>query len=245
MVDYISERTAGQIISDSIRLYVRNFPAIFLVYMLPIFSLILLSGSATASGDPGLIMASEGLKAVVSFFTLGAVTLAVSDACLGNQPSIKRSYAGVGRVFWNYLGTYLLDFLAVLLGMVLLVLPGLYAIVALLFCLPVCIIERRSPIDACRRSMALGKGHYLRNLGVLLLVGLVGVLGMMIIGGLSGMIMAAAGFRPMSVTFLIIVGVLTATMSPLLQIPAILLYYDMRARKENFDGAALAQELMT
>jgi hypothetical protein len=32
---------------------------------------------------------------------------------------------------------------------------------------------------------------------------------------------------------------------PILVIAATLLYYDVRARKENFDGAALAQELMT
>jgi hypothetical protein len=33
--------------------------------------------------------------------------------------------------------------------------------------------------------------------------------------------------------------------APLLQIPLILLYYDMRVRKEFFDGAALAQEMFT
>ena len=45
--------------------------------------------------------------------------------------------------------------------------------------------------------------------------------------------------------FTFIIGILTSLAVPLLQVPTILLYYDMRVRKENFDGASLAQELMT
>lgn len=244
MAGYISERKAGQIIGDSIRLYVQNLPVIFVIYGLPLFPLIVIEAAAAASHDEATNLAALAVETVISMFTLGAVTFAVSDICLGNRPSIRRSYAALFRVFWPYLLTYLLVVTATLVGLVLLVVPGLIAMMLLLFCLQVAIIERRGPIESCKRSIQLGKGYYWRNFGVLLLAILLAGVAILAIGMTLGIIAVVADSDPESFIFNLLVGVLGSLAAPLLQIPAILLYYDMRARKEHFDGAALAQELM-
>ena len=246
MADYISERTAGQIISDSIRLYGKNLPIFFTIYVLPILPVIAIEAAATALEDDGIYIITTVVESVIATFALGAMTFAVSDICLGNRPSVKRSYGALFRVFWSYLGTYFIYTLATLVGFVLVLVPGFIAMTLLVFSLPASIIERRGPIEACKRSIQLGKGYYWRIFGILLLALL-----------LTFVIMY--GFLQFSfqITILIIdpgpaafflyfaLGVLSAAAAPLFQIPAILLYYDMRARKEHFDGAALAQELMT
>jgi len=245
MADYISERTAGQIIGDSIRLYLKNLPTVFAIYVLPLLPFIFLSAAALSEGEIELNLISTLIEAVVSIFTLGAVTIAVSDICLGNKASLLRSYGALFRVFWSYLGVYFLYLLATLLGLLLLIIPGIAAMLLLVFCLPAAIIERRGPIESFKRSIDLGKGYYWRNFGVLLLAMLVGFVVMVAIGLVFGVTLALLGADPEGFAFNFVVGVLTSLATPLFQIPAILLYYDMRARKEHFDGSALAQELMT
>jgi len=244
MADYISERTAGQIIGDSLRIYLRHLPVIFVIYGLPIFPFILIEAATAASRDETANLVALVIETVISMFTIGAVTFAVSDICLGNKPSIKRSYAALFRVFWAYLATYLLYVAATLIGLVLLVVPGIIVLLLLLFCLQVAVLERRGPIESCKRSIRLGKGYYWRNLGVALLAILLAFVVVFAIGMALGLIAVVADSDPEGFVFSLAVGLLGALAAPLLQIPAILLYYDMRARKEHYDGAALSQELM-
>lgn len=243
MTEYVSERAAGQIIGDSIGIYARNFPVIILIYLVPILPIILLSATAAASRDEALNIIAGVLHSVVAIFTTGAVTIAVSDVCVGNRPSFARSYAAIVQVFWRYLGTYALAMLVVFIGMLLLVIPGIYAAVLLMFALPVCIIERRAAVDAFKRSKTLGKGHYLRNFGVLVLGSLLMLLAAFVLGAVLGFILAKAGAGPFLFNFLPMLA--GSAVAPIIMVVVILLYYDMRARKENFDGTALAQELMT
>jgi hypothetical protein len=242
MAEYISERAAGQIIGDSIRIYRSNFPILFIVSALPLLPFVVLQG--LAAGNEVLSVLSETAQTILSIFTLGATTVAVSDICLGNRPTVKRSYAALFRVFWKYLGTYLLYVMAFVGGGLLLVLPGLYAMVALMFSLPACIIERRGPIESCKRSLALCRDNFWRVAGILLLAVLIFVIGIVIVSVIVGVAIGLA-LSPESPLLEPAGGLIGTMMAPFVQIVAVLLYYDLRARKENFDGAALASELMT
>jgi len=245
MADYISERTGGQIIGDSLRLYLNNLPVIFAVYVLPLLPFIFIEAVALSEGDAQTNLIASLIDAIISIFTLGAVTIAVSDICLGNKASLVRSYAALFRVFWAYLGVYLLYLLATFLGLVLLIVPGIVAMLLLVFCLPAAVVERRGPIEAFKRSIELGKGYYWRNFGVLLLAVLVAMVAMVVVVLVMVFFSVLFNAGPESFALNFFTGFLTALAVPLFQVPAILLYYDMRARKEHFDGSALAQELMT
>jgi membrane-anchored glycerophosphoryl diester phosphodiesterase (GDPDase) len=256
MVDYVSERGVWQIITDSLRIYRGNFVIAYLVYLIPIFPILVLKLISSAISMEVWAQVLGILQAFVGIFTYGALTVTVSDVCVGNPPSIKRSYDAIGRVFWKYLGTYALYTAAFVVGLILLVLPGLYASVVLLFSLPVCVIEARSPIEACKRSIELSKGNKLRNFGVVFLATIVmflamiivsSIVGIFIVGGLILLGLPIDSFqgKGLNAGILFILGLLSSAAVPILVIAATLLYYDVRARKENFDGAALAQELMT
>ncbi len=245
MADYISERTAGQIIGDSIRLYVKNLPVIFAIYVLPILPFMFLAAASLSEGEVEMNVIAVLIETVISIFTLGAVTIAVSDICLGNKASLLRSYGALFRVFWPYLGVYFLYLLATMVGLVLLIIPGIAAMLLLVFCLPAAVIERRGVIESFKRSIDLGKGYYWRNFGVLLLAILVGMVAMIVVAVLVALVFIPFDENLQGFGFNFIGELLTSLAAPLFQIPAILLYYDMRARKEHFDGSALAQELMT
>lgn len=77
---------------------------------------------------------------------------------------------------------------AVVLGMVLFVIPGLVAYVAFLFLLPYIAVEDRNFVDALRESYRLSKGNWL-TLGVLVLIIVAGsTLSGAVVGLLAGLV---------------------------------------------------------
>lgn len=63
------------------------------------------------------------------------------------------------RTFWRYVGASILVFFAVLLGFLLLIVPGIIASIALSFALYLVIDKGLGPVEAFKQSLALTKGH--------------------------------------------------------------------------------------
>jgi len=100
---------------------------------------------------------------------------------------------------------------------------------------------RLSGRAALRRSRELGKGYYLRNLGVLWVVMFVMLLAAMVLGAIVGLTGYLAGVDPKVLDFLSgLAGLLVAPPVPIFMV---LLYYDMRVRKEGYGAAQLADDL--
>jgi hypothetical protein len=129
-------------------------------------------------------------------------------------------------------------------GMLLLLIPGIVFAVWYMFVLPVAVLEQAGVRTALRRSRALGKGCYLRNVGIVLLVAIPPMLIIWLLAyAIASLVAPAIG----SQTRLVMDGaeeiLQILVLSPLLSIPGILLYYDMRARKDGYGAAQLAEEL--
>jgi hypothetical protein len=242
---FVKEYTAGALIGDTFRIYGRNLPTLFLICLVPMGPFELLKAIGTSQRDETLVIVATLLSLAASIFVYGANTIAVSDICLGNRPSFKRSYQAIGRVFGRYAGTYFLVILAMGFGLVLFVVPGIIATLFYLFALPVAAIERKGPRDSMKRSRVLGKGSYWRNLGVLLLASLTAGIFMVAIFMVLGVLALALDIDPEDLGFNVLFAMSGILVTPLLQIPLILLYYDMRVRKEYFDQSALSQEMFT
>jgi hypothetical protein len=151
--NYLVEHSAGSIIRGAFQIYFRHFSTLFLIYVLPVMPVAVLQGEAEMIGKTSLIVLSALLTLTVNYFAFGAVTVAVSDICLGNQPSIKRSYARIlGKLVLLLLLTNLLQILAVAIGFVLLVVPGLVLILWLVLSPSVVVLEGRSGVAALKRS---------------------------------------------------------------------------------------------
>lgn len=242
MVTFVKEFTFGEIIADTFRIYSGNLLPLFLICFVPLAPFQLILEIAVSAESPSLAVIANLLSLVASMFVYGAVTIAVSDICLGNRPTVKRSYAAIGRVIGRYIGAYLLLMLTVMVGFVLLIVPGVVAAVLLMFALPAVAIERKRAFASLKRSVFLGKGFYWRNFGISLLVSLIAVIAMTLIVTVIVVVLLIIGSED-EFLFNIVMAITGIFVTPLFQIPLVLLYYDMRVRKEFFDGSALAQEM--
>jgi hypothetical protein len=242
MRDYIVEQSAGELLRNNFTIYFNNFLPLFFIYFVPIFPFQMMSMHGQLTGDATLYLIGQLIVLSISVFTVSAMTIAISAVCLGNKPRFSHAYQAIfNKNLINYVLTSLLVTITIVVGFLLFIIPGLFFLAWFMFALPIVILERKSAVQALKRSKELGKGLYLRNWGVLTLMGLVaGVFGA-VIGGIISMAVAISGGEIWLLAFLL--SVVTVLMVPATQIISVLLYYDMRVRKEAYDSTMLAQDL--
>ena len=203
--------------------------------------------SSTSGGEDPDVLLWQGIVALIGFLTLLLVTAmslkAVADARLGGTPSGGRALRFALPRLPGTLAVAVLGGLAVALGFLALIVPGIWLIVGFSVAVPVLLIERTGPVAALRRSLGLVAGRWWATAGVLLLgqllVGLVGAL-------LQGIVMSipaslsdgqhAAGALGMALGGTIA----TAFTAPCSAAIVTLLYMDLRVRKEHFTLGMLA-----
>ena len=245
MHDYVREHSFGSIFRSSFGIYFANFIVIFVVYMLPLIPLGWVTIAANLFGEVEVGIIASFLNVPISILVAAAIMVAVSDVCLGNRPRIGRSYRRLAQIIGSLLGTWLLQIVIVLVGFILLFIPGVMASIYLMFALTVVVLERMAGFAAIKRSYQLVKGRFWRNFGVIFVIalfviftqGLVSALLILLVGasgGDEGLVLVAAP----------IIYVFSIVLTPLIAIAMVLLYYDCRVRKEHFDSDGLAQELM-
>lgn len=81
--------------------------------------------------------------------------------------------------YWKYVGAYLLQVIAVLVGLVLLVVPGIIAMVVFMFTSIVVIDQNLGPIEAMKESLRITRGHFWPLMGfgaILILMLIAGIL---------------------------------------------------------------------
>jgi hypothetical protein len=171
-----------------------------------------------------------------------ALTKAIADRYLGQASHVLGAYGFVLQRLFSLLGTLILLGLAWVVGALTLI-GWIFVFFWTIFVIPVFAIEDRAATDAFSRSRQLAK----ENWGRILLVGL-----------LAGLILWIVGWGMAALTNLIfgtyaqgLQGVLAGTFEGLAQalvVPIwltafVLLYFDIRVRKEGFDLQVLAQEM--
>jgi hypothetical protein len=146
-----------------------------LVKTLPYGILLILSGQLVniynlATGRPLRSPwhdATSALLSLVSFIAVAPIlgaTILRQRAIVQGQPSFMRvEFARALRLLPQILAVLLLAGLAILLGLVLLILPGLYLWVALSVAMPAMLLEPKGPIDAIKYSLHLIRGHWWRT----------------------------------------------------------------------------------
>jgi hypothetical protein len=146
------------------------------------------------------------------------------------------------------MGAGILVSLSVFGGMLLLIVPGI--IFSLWFALttPAIIAENTKAIEGMKRSRELARGNLGKIFSVLFLTSIIsGIIGMIIsvpFSLLSGVIQATHGMGVLS-TVVSQIGSMSGNIiaAPIGAAAAILLYYDLRIRKEGFDLEMLANEI--
>ena len=103
----------------------------------------------------------------------GAVAYCAFQSLRGNRVSVGESVShGLTRLFPLF-AVSLCMALAITLGTLLLVIPGIVLICMMEVAIPVCVVEGRGMWESLNRSTELTKGHRLQIFGIIFLLGIV------------------------------------------------------------------------
>ncbi|HEX9235021.1 MAG TPA: hypothetical protein VF972_01940 [Actinomycetota bacterium] len=248
----------GELLDTAIRLYRSQWKAFMGIVAVVLVPFLVIQGyltrtqvanpfspspQATTPPSPALLI----LFNLLFFFFVqpplaGAVARAAVQVYRGERPDVAATYRfALGKVR-TILWVTILTALSVLLGFVLLIIPGFIALVRLTFITVVVVVESERGRGALRRSWRLAKGHFWKIFGTLILAG---ILTAVVAGILQIPLTLAAIPLGTNAWILRTVGVVAAgvVVRPFSALIVVLLYFDMRVRKEGLDLALMAHEL--
>jgi hypothetical protein len=182
-----------------------------------------------ASPVTGLILFAGTILTSAAMIKLAAARY------LGTPMAMAEAYTSISPGTYAVLvGAYIVVAIAVGLGFILLIIPGVYLAVRFAFVGQAVVLEQRGVFESLSRSGELVKDNWWRLFGI----GLTFVIGLAIAEGIVQLVL--------TVIFHGLGGILAQNLvSPILFTPIeyialTLLYFDLRIRKEGFQPAAAA-----
>jgi hypothetical protein len=256
----------GDLLDETFRIYRRHFllfAGISVILAIPsaglqgysfftIFNSFLNSATAGQPPNfnnllPSLLVLAVGyvISLLLSPFSYGAVIFAAAESALGHPVTVWDALRGVMRRYFAILG-YLL--LIGLMGVLFCLIPlWIWIWVGWVAVLPVMFVENVGLGAAMGRSWRLVQGRWWRTFLVLLLVILVWYFARIALeafialaNGLLGVLVSSYVVLAITQGAAIIVG---ALVNPVLQIAIVLIYFDLRVRREALDLFQLAQHV--
>jgi len=113
---------------------------------------------------------------------------------IGQPADLGAAAVSVGRQLGRLLLTNFILTVILFVGMILLVVPGVWLSMAFSVAIPACIVEGLGPEDALRRSFALTLGQRWRVFGYSILVGVIFILGWIFIWLIASILRASLAF---------------------------------------------------
>ena len=257
--------SVGEILDRSFILYRRHFArflAIVAIIHVPmgligLLALAQLVGNlmrVTASGDlemspdhadPGAVfafsgatMAASSLVTAIQGLCQAALVHSVSEAYLGREASVRAAYRFVlPRTGWVILAA-LISSLAYGFGLCFCLVPGLFVYILFSLVMPVLVIEGLNAFESIGRSARFVTGNFGKATSVAGAAGLIYWVIVLFFSGLARLgaylVHETSGLAAMVVNQIVtMLGPLLAT--PVVAVPTILFYYDLRIRREGFD----------
>jgi len=251
-------RGVGDILSAAFEIYKNNATNLIVIVAIVVIPLSLISAvivhyvanstttTTSASGfsvtytthsTSSLILGSliaAAISVIIGAVLQAAIIRAGAEATIGDEVDVETSY----RYGFHRLGSVilvgLLVGLAVAIGFVLLIIPGIIALVFFSVSIPALVVENRRGTKAMGRSWNLVSGHFWHAFGVIIVAYLI----VAVVGGLLGAI--GGSNWVVAWIFRAIAQIITTPFSALV---SVLLYLDLRARKEALTSDVLRSEL--
>ena len=180
-----------------------------------------------------VVVALAAVVAVAVFAVVaGALTRAAVVAASGEDLGIRQSYRfGTGRV-WPLLLVLVTSWLLTTLGAVLLIVPGVIVGVLLVVSVPALVVEGLGAREALLRSWDLVRGRWWHTFGTILLTWLLLGLGVRLVAGAVGRF--GDGWLAQTVAQALSI----VLVAPFAALVGVLLYLDLRARREAVETPA-------
>lgn len=266
--------TLGEVLDRTFKLYKNNFWLFAGIAALPPLALMgiqvinswMQSEALRATQTPGrvpggslstLMSAFSGMMLflIVYFVLLGysqaATVFAVSDLYLGQSASIGGSYKKVGAKAFRVLLILFLMYLAVGVGLLFLIIPGIIILCRMAISVPASMLENTKSIRSIERSMELTKG-YAGQIFLIFLLMTVLSYAMAVVFELPFTLAQADALKihqtlSIGMQFLqyLCAFIAQVLVGPIGMIALSLMYYNLRVRKEAFDIQHLMASLGT
>jgi hypothetical protein len=265
-------RRVGEILDAAIKIYIRNartlmgLTAVVVVPMRVLAGIVLLStlpsgsdvpggtfnlnSSSQATTDRAAVLGANGvlivIELIVATLVIAACTKAVSDAYLDQPIGVAASLRFALRRFPALLVLYIVTYLGLVVGFILLIIPGIWLYAAWSVGVPALLIEGLGPFRALGRSRRLVKGRWWATAAVLLVATLMVTL---VAGAIEALLIAVASLPSQpSLLVAVFVSTLSGVIATIITEPfraaaVTLLYYDLRVRREGYDLHVLADQL--
>ena len=138
----------------------------------------------------------------------------------------------------------LLSGLGIGIGLVLLVVPGIFLACIWIVAVPACVVEKLGPVDCLRRSMELTKGYRLTIFGALAVIGVAFIIFGAIATFLGGAVLTmtnSIAVLAFIVALLLLSLVFMLIQGAMLTLITAILYADLRSAKEGISKESLAE----
>jgi len=185
-----TEFSVGGVLSEAFSILTRNiapFTIISLIVTAPIFVYAYFAGAAvvqTSSSVSGTTVGVSSsvvgtgallawlLQIVLTQVAVGAISFGVFQEMRGQRADFGQCIARAVGLIFPVLGVSIVTALAIGIGAVLLVVPGLIVACMLWVVIPVAVVERPGVFASLSRSGALTKGHRWQIFGIVLIIGI-------------------------------------------------------------------------
>lgn len=211
----------------------------------PSFGTALSAGFSAALGPNGALIvfgfAVIQILVISPFLTL-AVARASAEFYLGRDLSAGTAYRSAARKYLAVLAVVVLAFILEGIGYIFLIIPGIFLYIRLALGPVTVMLEATGPINAMERSWRLTKGNWWRIFGLLALTSVIVFIVDAILSLVSSLLAHFAGPVGWIVSGLgTSAGLIIVT--PFTTIVLVLVYFDLRIRKEGFDLSVVAEQL--
>lgn len=244
--------TTGALLDRAFRLYANNFAlllGITAVAYVPLYGLMLLIQSSLTGG----ISATASLSALVVqvvFIILwasialpistGAATFAISERYLGNPVNSADALQRALKNLWTMSIAQLSAGVRIMIGFILLIVPGILWSLSYALIIPAVMVEGLKAGPSLKRSAELAKGQRGKVFAIMVVINLLVVLLSAGVGSLAKIVLNLESTGG-AIFGNAIDNIVTIVLTPLGIVANILLYYDLRIRKEGFDLEMLSR----
>jgi hypothetical protein len=242
-LDLAKPRGIGDLLGDSLGVYFRNFPTIFaiaLAVVVPVQLIVsgigleeLTSGYRETDSTAELLIPTVVSYLVVAPLMVAATIYVLQRLAEGERPHAGRSIQAALDVFAPVFLAVLLAGAGIALGLVLLILPGIYVAVRWYFVAQAVVIDNARSTEALRASWRLTNGFWLRTFGVILLANIAAFLPASLVVLPLQALAESADRQAISLAGMILTEALTA---PFVALVSTLLFFDIRARRTASDA---------
>jgi hypothetical protein len=224
----------GRVFERIFQIYREQFTLLIPAALVLFIPVAILNGVLLTSGGALVGLATIAIGLIATYWFQGVVVEAVVDILDGRRDhTVGSLFSSATPFLGRLIGAGVLATIIIVIGFILIIVPGLIALTFLAVVAPAVVIDRLGVTDALRRSRELVGGNAWRVFGVLVVLFLVTALVSGIVNAIGGSV-SDDSFAGFAVAELIVRVLLT----PLSAIAATVMYVELRRAK----GEPLAED---